>query len=330
MRGERRRAAPASIAAWSGRGSGADDSRIAPSLRPLVGADRGRGRIEGAVVAVVSIGPNRPRPRLLRAAAADRMRAPEAAPATSATASHSLRASGEVGSSRKPRPPTDCQCSPRASRRRDNRSGKARAMAFAQCHAFRSSRGRQRFAHRSAIRRAACARGRGRCASAGAGPPGRDRCRPARARSAAPRRRRPPWRNPARPASISMWARRGSSGDGGDGAAMRVIMAVTLDRTQPRQPFAGLGQCRRRRRIEEGQPCRDRLSPHSKQVSSRLDRSASRISGGSWAGSEVVAASSHNRIATPGAWRAARPARWVTAARLARSVTSRVRPAPRS
>ena len=32
----------------------------------------------------------------------------------------------------------------------------------------------------------------------------------------------------------------------------------------------------------------------------------------------------------PGRWRAARPARWVTAAREARSVTSRVRPAPRS
>ena len=71
-------------------------------------------------------------------------------------------------------------------------------------------------------------------------------------------------------------------------------------------------------------------SPHSRQVSSRLDRSASRISGGSCAGSDAVAASSHRRIATPGACRAARPARCVTAARLARSVTSRVRPAPRS
>ena len=40
-------------------------------------------------------------------------------------------------------------------------------------------------------------------------------------------------------------------------------------------------------------------SPHSRQVSSRLDRSASRISGGSWAGSAAVAASSHRRMATP-------------------------------
>ena len=71
-------------------------------------------------------------------------------------------------------------------------------------------------------------------------------------------------------------------------------------------------------------------SPQRRQVSSNPEMSASRISGGSCVGSDDVAASSHRRMATPGACRAARPARCVTAALLARSVTSRVRPAPRS
>ncbi len=50
-------------------------------------------------------------------------------------------------------------------------------------------------------------------------------------------------------------------------------------------------------------------SPQMSEVSRRLDRSASRISGGSWSGNEAVADSSHRRMASPGAWRAARPAR---------------------
>ena len=99
--------------------------------------------------------------------------------------------------------------------------------------------------------------------------------------------------------------------------------SVTIDRTERSKRLrasaiaASGGVSRKGRRAGSG-------SPHSIEVSRRLDRSASRISGGSCAGSEAVVASSHSRIATPGAWRAARPARWVTAARLARSVTSRV------
>ena len=50
--------------------------------------------------------PNRARTSASSIATADRMRAPDAAPATSATASHWAEASEEVGSSRKPRPPT--------------------------------------------------------------------------------------------------------------------------------------------------------------------------------------------------------------------------------
>ena len=142
--------------------------------------------------------------------------------------------------------------------------------------------------------------------------------------------RRRARRNRARPASISMCARRGSSGKPAMARPCGGQLAVFVERAQRasaaralrRAPAAG-GGSRKGRRAGSA-------SPHSRQASSRPDRSASRISGGSCAGSEPVAASSHRRMATPGPWRAARPARWVTAARLARSVTRRVRPAPRS
>ena len=75
---------------------------------------------------------------------------------------------------------------------------------------------------------------------------------------------------------------------------------------------------------------RGSATPQIAQSSVSADRSASRISGGSKRGSPAVAASSHSRYATPGICRAARPARCVTAAWLARSVTSRVIPAARS
>src|SRR3546814_17219982 len=60
--------------------------------------------------------------------AAQRIRAPEAAPPTSATASQSSRARGEAGSSRKPRPPAESQSVPSPLRRLERRSGKAKAM----------------------------------------------------------------------------------------------------------------------------------------------------------------------------------------------------------
>ena len=58
---------------------------------------------------------------------------PAAAPPTSATASQASRASGEAGSSRKPRPPTLIQSAPVASRRFARRSGKASATQAPTC-----------------------------------------------------------------------------------------------------------------------------------------------------------------------------------------------------
>ena len=132
-------------------------------------------------------------------------------------------------------------------------------------------------------------------------------------------------------ASSSMCARRGSSGSAAIARPCAVMRPVLIDRAERSKSLARFAISRSASgAIEEGQAGADRLRPTAGRSAAELDRSASRISGGSWAGSEALAASSHSRIATPGPCRAARPARWVTAARLARSVTSRVRPAPRS
>ena len=118
-------------------------------------------------------------------AAAERMRAPDAAPATSATASHSVRARGRAGSSRKPRPPTDCQFSPEESRRRERRSGKARAMAVGRPPALRFASG-PAFAGPPPISLPSAARppplAIRRSSTFGTAPRGRDRSRQARAR----------------------------------------------------------------------------------------------------------------------------------------------------
>ncbi len=184
-------------------------------------------------------------------------------------------------------------------------------------------------AQRSDIRRAALALGewsdcqrRQRTSRSGSFPP-RPRSVSRAAASAAA------FPKPRTFASISMWASLGSSGIAAMARPCWVIrpsgsIAPRRDRrVRASARAAAGGGSRKGRRVGSD-------SPHNRQVSNRLERSASMISGGSWAGSEAVAASSHKRIATPAAWRAARPARCVTAARLARSVTSRVRPAPRS
>ena len=71
-------------------------------------------------------------------------------------------------------------------------------------------------------------------------------------------------------------------------------------------------------------------TPQRAQSSTNPARSASMISGGSKGTRPSVSAASHSRIATPGAVRPARPARWVTAAWLDRTVTKRDRPTLRS
>ena len=193
----------------AGRGRARGLRRSAPARSRLVGrrigparqADRaeppaprrrhrtGRG-IEIAVVANLDRSPNRSSTSASSIAAADRIRAPDAWPATSPTASHWLRASDEAGSSRKPRPPTDCQLSPEARAGATGGRGR-RGRALLQAHARSSSLAdgqasppavaasfARRLGARRSIPRHAASEARGR-----------DRCRRGRARSAAPQRR---------------------------------------------------------------------------------------------------------------------------------------------
>ncbi len=67
-------------------------------------------------------------------------------------------------------------------------------------------------------------------------------------------------------------------------------------------------------------------APHCATSSSVGARSASRISGGRRSRRAAWVRSLHRRYAVPGATRPARPARWVAASRVTRSVTRRLRP----
>ena len=84
--------------------------------------------------------------------------------------------------------------------------------------------------------------------------------------------------------------------------------------------IAGAGGASRKVRL------RGSATPQAAQSSTRPVKSASRISGGAKASSAAVCSARHRRRAMPGSVRPARPARWSTAARAARTVSSRVRP----
>ena len=194
---ERLRATPASIAAWSGLGSGPLESRIAPRRRLRVGVTEPVAGSKSPSWRVSIRSAKRSSTAASSIAAAERMRAPEAWPATSPTASHWLPASDEAGSSRKPRPPTDCQVSPDASRRRRHAVGEGERqrsaelvlvdLRFADVQAAPPACGELA---RSFGAAATCP-----SASGASEAPGRGRCRRGRARSAARRRRRRPRRS---------------------------------------------------------------------------------------------------------------------------------------
>ena len=223
--------------------------------------------------------------------AAERMRAPAAVPPTSATASHCSRASGEAGSSRKPRPPTlRSSRAPSASRRFATRSGKARAtQAPAAIRGVRRLVRGARFAGmtnelqpppRQPARRLG-APALSRRASAAAAAPDRRRCRRGRARTAAP---------PPRPRSRPSRAPRPRSayGRGAAAAAERRSArpcggraAVLVERAEREQPLARLVDRRGGRRIEPAQARADRRRPRARSRAAARERSASRISGGS-------------------------------------------------
>ena len=318
------------IASLSGFGSGPLERLMAPSRRLRVGATDPVAGSNWPSCRIWIRSPKRSSRSRSLIAAAERIRAPDAGPATSPTASHSLWASDEVGSSRKPRPPTDCHASPDKSRRRETRSGKASASALPRSAPMGDLWGAlTRRLQLCAICRAAWARGerspchlRHRDSRSGSLPP-RPRSVMSKATSAAA------GAKPRSRASISMCARRGSRGSAAIARPWSVTRppASIAPRAESRfraSSIAVAGGGSRKGRA------RGSASPHRRQVRIKLERSASRISGGSCAGSDAIAASSHRRIAIPGDCRAARPARCVTEARLARSVTSLVRPAPRS
>ena len=201
------------------------------------------------------------------------------------------------GGSRGRRPTANARRS--ASRRRDRRSGKARATALPSGWPCASATP-ARLAQISAMRLAALARGpvsvrqrRKRTSRSGSLPP-RPRsvskaaaCAATAAKPSLPRLdhhvRQPRLERPA-----------------GNGAAVRESNG-RLRRARRASPAAAALRPRRRAAAGRGRAGGPgRLSPQVRQARTRPDKSASRISGGSCAGSEPVAASSHRRMAMPG------------------------------
>ena len=261
-------------------------------------------------------------------------------------------ASGSAGSSRNPRPPTDAQRSPDASRRRDDAVGEGEGDGDRNSPPARG-RGRAR-ACRGCAAIVDCAlpspsrRGGEQLRPPLRQPPRTLRPRPALAAKAAHARLEVGSR-PAQPALAEQHrdlgrllrqphlpradqhvreARRHRQPR--DRAAVRGRAAVGVERLQRRQPRPRLRHRGVGRRVEPAQRRADRRRPRSRsRAPAPTDRPRGFRAGRSAAG-PAVAASSHRRYATPGPCRAARPARCVAAAWLARSVTSRVIPAARS
>ena len=173
-----------------GLGSGAEDRRIAPRRRPLRGADRAGGGVEADLACSVSMRSPNSASTSARSIAAARQDARARRGAGDFGRPRAIRCGraarrGRAGS-RARRPTANAR--PTESRRRERRSGKARATAS-----------RERLAELGAVacrrsRRRACAQrsrhpprrlrpaARARCASGGGGLRGRRRCRRARAR----------------------------------------------------------------------------------------------------------------------------------------------------
>jgi hypothetical protein len=338
---------PASIAAWSGLGSGPRTS----------GSRRGGGPWSALIAAVAgskrtSVHARCGRRTGLRCRLLDRRGGQDA---------RARRRAGDFadrepfaarqrrgGSSRKPRPPTDCQCSPDESRRRERRSGKARARALGQAplpprrgstRRVETStplpparggpdcaRGTDFFAPISAIRARLPPLVRARSPAAvphlevGSLPP-RPRSVSSTATSAAA------WQIPARPPR-SACGRGAARAGGGDGAAVGVSWpspSIAPRRGQPLARFGerGAGGGSRKGRRGVGLAPQQAGQQQARQVGLE---DFGRVVRGERGGRGFLPQADGDA----GPWRAARPARWVTAARLARSVTSRVRPAPRS
>ncbi|OWK19462.1 hypothetical protein AJ88_41895 [Mesorhizobium amorphae CCBAU 01583] len=122
-----------------------------------------------------------------------------------------------------------------------------------------------------------------------------------------------------------MWASRTGS------ASLRIAAPASVRRAAPSMACSALSSALASLSAGAGGGSRkERLAgsatPKAAQSSSRPDRSASSISGGVKAGSAAVCSARHSLTATPACVRPARPARWSAAARLTRTVSSRVRP----
>ncbi len=121
----------------------------------------------------------------------------------------------------------------------------------------------------------------------------------------------------------------GWEGEFGDGAAVRGRATVRVDGVQGAEALAGFVNGRNGRRVEPAQIARVAFPPDC-----TVEREARQI--GLQNFGRVEAGQSGGRgflpqaIGNAGDWRAARPARCVTLACAARSVTRRVIPAPRS
>ena len=323
-----------SIAAWSGFGSGPLASRIAPRRRLRVGVTEPVAGSKSPSWRVSIRSANRSRHGLLvdRAPRTGFARPTHGPPLRRPRAIRCRRAGmrGRAGSRGR---------RPIASSRRTNRgggesrSGKARASACARARApstaasaMTASRRRQP----AASFRAASARGdrserqrRQRNSRSGSLPP-KPRSVSSTATSAAAAAE-------AAIAGVDQHVRQARlERQRGNRAAM-LGHAAARHRSRRAPPAAArFVQGRGGRRVEERAGARGRFAPQeagqqqARQVGLKDLRRIVRGVATQWRLPPTAG------CATPGAWRAARPARWVTAARLARSVTSRVRPAPRS
>ena len=325
--------APRSTAAGRGRGARTPSSkrrldrrrvgaavlaareRIAPSRRPcaartppVAGSKRDLGAAVDAVGEQALDRRLRRSPRRRGCARRRRRRRPRPPRAR-------LRAaSGEAGSSRKPRPPTDASRAPEASRRFATRSGKARAT---QAPSRRPAPAAARRPRREPVAAASAARGRRR---AGPCSPRQRRRRSSRSASLPPRPRSVSSTatsaavapQPRASASISMWARRGGSGSAAIGAAMGGGAAVLVERAERGQPRAAPRRARRRAADRARAGARGSATPQIAQSSSSARQVGfedfGRVEARQACGRRFLPQADRRRPA-PGA--PARPARWV-------------------
>ena len=256
----------------------------------------------------------------------------EAFISSAATARRGARASGSATDSRAPPPPAKRKL-PGSPRRWAMRSGKPAAISLAGSPAGAASRGsrrRRRYCaaarrmRESAPRSAPGASGPSRSAtSAGASGPRIGSRSSSRAASSAA--------SAASPASRAVSIIAASRGCAPSRAiALPCPVIRPLSSSAPSSVSSATPAARAPSGGGSGKGRSAGAVPQAAQSSTRPESSACMISGCSCAGRPRCSASVQSRIATPGASRPARPARCSAAARLMRSVSSRVRPVPAS